>query len=278
MATKPLDENNTAEKSQGVSRRELIAKAGVGVAGVVVGGAVASAIPRSAAPSPPTPTTWIGRNLASCTGCRLCQIACSLKKENRIWPGVSRISVRQWYPGVEFPVACYQCGAEAKCAEACPTAALTVDTSKGLNTIAVDTKKCTRTAKNSDCTLCLDKCPGLIVEFHPKTREPLFCDLCGGEPECVKVCPSQTLTNRGLKIAAIQPKEIAAGLWAAYKVPEINKTVPREGGGPGGAAPGGRGAAPGGRGAEPGGRGAAPRGRDGRGAGPGAAADPEAHE
>ena len=100
MATKPVEENKTAEKPQGVSRRELIAKAGIGVAGVAVGGVVVSAIPRAAAPSPPVPKTWIGRNLASCTGCRLCQIACSLTKENRIWPGAARISVRQWWPGV----------------------------------------------------------------------------------------------------------------------------------------------------------------------------------
>jgi len=226
MAEKPVAEKKPEGKPQGVSRRELFVKGGIGVAGVVVGGAVAGVIPRSAPPSPPVPETWIGRNIAACTGCRLCEIACSLIKEQKIQPGISRINVHQYYPGVEFPVTCYQCGAEAKCVEACPVAALAVDTSKKLNTISIDTSLCTRTAQNSVCTLCLDECPGLVVNFHPTTSAPLICDMCGGDPECVKVCPSQTITLKGVKMAAIQPVNIAEGLFAAYKVPAGAEKVP----------------------------------------------------
>ena len=205
----------------------------------LVGGAVVRVMPRRKAPSPPVPVTWIGRNIASCTGCRLCEVACSLTKEQKIQPGISRISVRQYYPGVEFPVACYQCGDEAKCVEACPVSALAVDTSKKLNTISIDTTRCTRTAQNSVCTLCLDQCPGLVVNFHPTTKAPLICDLCGGDPECVKVCPSTTIMNKGVKMAAIQPMQIAAGLAEMYKVPEANKApAPQMGPPPGAAAPG----------------------------------------
>ena len=254
MANKPVEEKKTEGNPQGVSRRELFVKAGVGVAGVVVGGAVVGVIPRRKAPSPPVPATWIGRNIASCTGCRLCEVACSLIKEQKIQPGISRISVRQYYPGVEFPVACYQCGDEAKCVEACPVSALAVDTSKKLNTISIDTTRCTRTAQNSVCTLCLDQCPGLVVNFHPTTKAPLICDLCGGDPECVKVCPSTTIMNKGVKMAAIQPARIAEGLYAMYKVPEANKApAPQMGPPPGAAAPGGPGrGGPGGRQGAPG--------------------------
>jgi Fe-S-cluster-containing hydrogenase component 2 len=198
----------------------------------VVGGAVVGVLPRRAPISPPVPDSWIGRNIASCTGCRLCEIACSLIKEQKIQPGISRILVRQYYPGVEFPVACYQCGAEAKCVEACPVSALAVDTSKKLNTISIDTTRCTRTAQNSVCTLCLDQCPGLAVSFHPTTKAPLICDICGGDPECVKVCPSATIMIKGVKMAAIQPVQIAAGLAEAYKVPEANKVLPQPPGPP----------------------------------------------
>ena len=259
MANKP-DEKKAGATPEGVSRRELFVKAGVGVAGAVVGGAVVGVLPRRAPASPPVPENWIGRNIADCTGCRLCEIACSLVKEQTIQPGISRISVRQYYPGVEFPVVCYQCGAEAKCVEACPVDALAVDTSKNLQTISIDTTKCTRTAQNSECTLCLDECPGLVVNFHPKTKAPLICDMCGGDPECVKVCPSTTLLNKGVKMAAIQPVQIAAGLAAMYKVPERNKVLPAPPGPPPGAqAPG----APG-RGAP--GQGAPGRGAPGQGA------------
>ena len=195
MADKPVAEKKPEGKPQGVSRRELFVKGGIGVAGVVVGGAVAAVIPRRAAPSPPVPETGIGRNISACTGCRLCEIACSLIKEQKIQPGISRINVHQYYPGVEFPVTCYQCGAEAKCVEACPVAALAVDTSKKLNTISIDTTRCTRTAQNSVCTLCLDQCPGLVVNFHPTTSAPLICDMCGGDPECVKACPKGAIRH-----------------------------------------------------------------------------------
>jgi len=250
MANKPVEEKKAVENPQGVSRRELFVKAGIGVAGAVVGGAVIGVVPRRKRPSPPVPTTWIGRNIASCTGCRLCEVACSLTKEQKIQPGISRISVRQYYPGVEFPVACYQCGDEAKCVEACPVSALAVDTSKKLNTISIDTTRCTRTAQNSVCTLCLDQCPGLVVNFHPTTKAPLICDLCGGDPECVKVCPSTTIMNKGVRMAAIQPAQIAAGLAEMYKVPEANKVLPPPPGPPpGAAAPGAPGQGGAGRGA-----------------------------
>ena len=268
MAEKPLAEKKPDTGAQGVSRRELFVKAGVGVAGAVVGGAVVGVMPRKAPPSPAVPENWIGRNVSACTGCRLCEVACSLIKEQQIQPGISRIHVHQYYPGVEFPVACYQCGAEAKCVEACPVDALVVDTSKKLNTISVDTTRCTRTAQNSVCTLCLDECPGLVTVFHPTTSAPLFCDLCGGDPECVKVCPSSTITLKGVKMAAIQPDRIAEGMVALFKVPEGAEKVPSLSAPP--MPPPGAPGAPGGPGA-PGARGAAPGAPGGPGA-PGAPA------
>jgi len=275
MANNPVDVKKAAGAPQDPARRELFVKAGVGAAGVVVGGAVVGVLPRRAPASPPVPDTWIGRRIEACTGCRLCEVACSLVKEDKIQPGIARISVRQYYPGVEFPVACYQCGAEAKCAEACPVSAMTVDTSKKLNTISIDLSKCTRTAQNSECTACLDKCPGLVVNFHPTTKAPLICDLCGGDPECIKVCPSQTLTLKGIRMAAIQPAQIADGLYWAFRVPEANKVLPVMGPPPGAGAPGAPGARGGAPGA-PGARGGAPGAPGARGGAPGAPGAPGA--
>jgi len=272
MANKPQDEKTVEVQPQRVSRREMIVGAGVGVAGLVAGGAVAAVIPRRKAPSPPVPDLWIGRNIAECTGCRLCQVACSQIKEQKVQPAIARVTVWQYYPGVEFPVACYQCGDEAKCVEACPTQALEVDTSKKLNTIKIDTKLCLRTAKGGDCVLCQEKCPGTAVSFHPKTREPLICDLCGGDPECVKACPSTTISTKGVRMAAVAPSEIAAGLSMAYNFPDP-KLMPQRPAGRGEAPPAGRGAPgapPAGRGMPgmPAGRGRGPA--EGRGRGRGA--------
>jgi anaerobic carbon-monoxide dehydrogenase iron sulfur subunit len=216
------------KKTQGVSRRELLTKVGAGTACVMAGGVVGYAA-KPGKEVLPVQDTWMGRNIADCTGCRICQVSCSLKKENRIQPGIARITVQQYAPGVEFPVACYQCGEGAKCVENCPTSALSIDGSNKLNTIVVDKTKCTRTAKGSDCTVCRDQCPGTAVTFHPKTKEPLICDLCGGDPECVKTCPEDCLSLRGVKMAAVAPSQIAAGLQLAYlpvKTPKRAFPVP----------------------------------------------------
>lgn len=227
MAKKPQEQQNTDEKPR-ISRREILTM-GVGAAGVMAGGVVGLASRET--PPLPVSESWLGRNITSCTGCRLCQVACSLIKEQKIQPGIARITVHQYYPGVEFPVACYQCGEGSPCVEACPVTALSIDGSKKLNTIVVDTTRCLRTAKNSECTECLDKCPGLAVTFHPKTREPLICDLCGGDPECVKLCPENAVTLKGVRMAAVAPEQIAAGLVMAY-LPAKTVPVPTPAGGP----------------------------------------------
>jgi Fe-S-cluster-containing hydrogenase component 2 len=227
MADKPKEEKKTEENPQAVSRRDFLVGAGAGVAGLVVGGAVGyGVIPHPKEPSTALPELWIGRNIAAqnCMGCRLCQTACSQIKEQKIQPAIARVQIPQYFPGVEFPVLCYQCGDEAKCIDACPVQALSLDTSKKLNTIKIDTTKCLRTAKGGDCTLCQDKCPGTAVTYHPTTRAPLICDLCGGDPACVKACYSQTLTLKGVKMAAVLPADIAASLADQYKVPPPPKT------------------------------------------------------
>ncbi len=233
MAYKPKVTQKTENKPEAtpqppaseMTRRSFLVGAGAGVAGLVVGGAVGYVVPKPEAPPVPPPELWIGRNIAnqSCMGCRLCEVACSQAKEQKIQPAIARVTVPQYFPGIEFPVLCYQCGADAQCMAACPVDALTLDTSKKLNTIKIDTTKCLRTAKNGDCTLCADKCPGSAVTFHPKTKEPLICDLCGGDPACVKACYQGPLTLKGVKMAAVLPADIAASIVDQYKLPPAPK-------------------------------------------------------
>jgi Fe-S-cluster-containing hydrogenase component 2 len=214
MANQPTDSTQ-----KGISRRNfLITGGGAGVAGLVVGGIGGRELFPKALPVGeviPLPTTWIGRNFAACTGCRNCEIACSQHFETKVWLSASRIQVYEAPPGIEFPVTCYQCD-EARCVASCPEAALTQDPAS--STIIVDTKKCLRTAKNGECTKCADACPGSTILFHPTSSAPMFCDLCGGDPECVKVCPDGALMKNGLKQAAIGIDEIAAGMRKPFEV------------------------------------------------------------
>jgi Fe-S-cluster-containing dehydrogenase component len=122
---------------------------------------------------------WIARDYLKCSGCRRCEIACSLFHEGWIWPEASRIKVFMLVPGIEIPQLCAQCH-DYPCVEACPAGALSVDNATGA--VLVDRDKCT------GCGICIHKCPGNIPFLHPKDGKATICDLCGGDPQCAKVC------------------------------------------------------------------------------------------
>lgn len=202
-----------------VSRRNFLYGAGIGVAGLAVGGVAGSQVFPKQTPEAvvPVPAQWVSREFTSCTGCRKCEVACSqIKESGKTWPATARVAVREYPPGIEFPVLCYQCGAGAKCVETCPVQAITLNAAD--STVRYDLTKCLRTAKNGDCTVCADNCPGSAITFHPVSRAPLSCDLCNGDPACVKVCPSGTITLNGSKAAAIKPDAVAATVQNLYKV------------------------------------------------------------
>ena len=122
---------------------------------------------------------WIIRDYDRCSGCRLCEIACSLKHEGKIWPEASRIRVYELVPGINIPHLCSQCS-DMPCVEACPKNALYRDEKTGA--IMVKVEDCI------ECGLCIEACPGKVPRIIEGKKGVLLCDLCGGDPECVKVC------------------------------------------------------------------------------------------
>ena len=122
---------------------------------------------------------WILRNYTRCSGCRLCEVACSLRHEGIVWPEASRIRVFMLTPGAEFPHFCVQCH-DYPCVKACPYDALSTDENTGA--VKVDIEKCTA------CGACIRACPGAIPRIHPSGDHIIICDLCDGDPECVKAC------------------------------------------------------------------------------------------
>ena len=55
-----------------------------------------------------------------CTGCRTCEVACSLRNEGICNPVLSRISVIKWEDmGVDVPMVCQQCE-NPPCRAVCP--------------------------------------------------------------------------------------------------------------------------------------------------------------
>ena len=122
---------------------------------------------------------WIKRNYELCSGCRRCEIACSLFHEGRIWPEASRVRVFMFVPGVEVPHLCFQCE-DYPCVEACPAEALSVDEKTGA--VKVEVSKCTA------CGVCVEACPGRVPHLHPSGNYMVICDLCNGQPKCVEAC------------------------------------------------------------------------------------------
>ena len=132
---------------------------------------------------------YVDHNLPGCSGCRICEKMCALHHERKYNLAYSRIKVYQFYPGpIDIQVVCQYCE-DRPCVAACPTDALIYDA----NTfqMIVDDNACT------SCELCNQACidngRGGCITFDPKSGIPQICDLCGGEPQCVKYCPSNTL-------------------------------------------------------------------------------------
>jgi carbon-monoxide dehydrogenase iron sulfur subunit len=98
-------------------------------------------------------------------------------------------------PGIEIPHLCFQCD-DPECVAACPEGALSVD--EQIGGIRVNESLCTA------CGACIDACPGRIPHMHPREDRIVICDLCGGDPECVRVClegkwNALTLGKEGMK-------------------------------------------------------------------------------
>lgn len=130
-------------------------------------------------------------DLARCIGCQACVAAC--KTGNELPAGTQYIHLIEQTRG-EFPnlqggfknLRCYHC-TDASCVAVCPTGALYKE--DGLTRL--DAEKC------SGCTYCVDACPfGVPAMVDGRSTK---CDGCaevvraGGQPWCVKTCPSRAL-------------------------------------------------------------------------------------
>jgi carbon-monoxide dehydrogenase iron sulfur subunit len=122
-----------------------------------------------------------------CTGCGLCEVACSLHREGVCSRSLARIRIlRQEDRGLSLPVVCMQC-TQAPCRAVCPMEAIGRDSATGA--ITIDRQLCI------GCRLCLQACPLGAISFHEEaqTGPILKCDLCGGEPRCIPFCGSEAL-------------------------------------------------------------------------------------
>ena len=126
----------------------------------------------------------------SCVGCELCAMRCSLEKTGRVNPALARIHlVKIEADGIMLPAVCRHCD-NPKCLPACPVDCIIKD--RGTGRVRIDEARCT------GCQICTRVCPyGGPVRLPSTTNKTnnvkALCDLCGGDPKCIGVCPTNTL-------------------------------------------------------------------------------------
>jgi len=138
-----------------------------------------------------------------CFGCGICELACSFHHTGEFSRTKSRIRVFRWEKTCDaVPLVCYQCE-DAPCMRVCGVAgAMTKD--KDTGAVLINRELCI------GCKLCMFNCPYGAINFDSATHQLIMCDLCEGEPECVKYCPVKALTYTEADRAGEFLKTVAA--------------------------------------------------------------------
>ena len=121
----------------------------------------------------------------NCTGCRICEMVCTLHHEGVVNPEKARIIVTEHFDeSIYQPHICQQCDVP-DCVNACPMGALSQEDGSGL--ISVEQDLC------NGCLACVEACTYGAIKYVAEFDKIYVCDQCDGDPTCVKFCTSQAL-------------------------------------------------------------------------------------
>ncbi|UCC58964.1 MAG: 4Fe-4S binding protein [Candidatus Bathyarchaeum sp.] len=146
-----------------------------------------------------------------CTGCVVCEYACSAEKEKVFNPIKSRIRAIRLDAFSNLAMTCRVCE-EAPCVAACPKDALSRSTETGV--ITVNEEQC------NGCGWCINACEYGAITLHPNSRKAILCDTCNGEPVCVQWCPESALSFKGRSTDKIVTGDI--GCYTLGFLPPVN--------------------------------------------------------
>ena len=147
-----------------------------------------------------------------CTGCNICAVACAEKYSAELFPEETQDTVNlefarirpMRFQYVDVVNVCSYCQLEEwaegstdfPCANTCPEdAIITVPEGEGKEGVYgmgykwIDRDKCLGLDK---CWRCAEICEDQFasgISFDPIEKIAQVCSRCGGDPECVKVCP-----------------------------------------------------------------------------------------
>ena len=220
-------ENNTAEAQQqtiDAGRRKFLASSavlgmGLPLAALAENKIAQAASPQKAADAAPAqaPAAPKAKSLLverrRCTGCNSCVFACSLFHNGVVRPATARLRVLRHQGIVDVPIICWHCP-DTPCVEACPAAPKAIAKDPETNVVKfVDEKACLGAA---ECGSCIAACPPEFLRPHPDTGRPIFCDLCGGDPQCVKYCAGDAIQFVDPTESPDRKKALAAHLKEVY--------------------------------------------------------------
>jgi len=141
-------------------------------------------------------------NYEKCTGCRLCELVCTVKHDGISNPMRSRIKVMKWeMEGLYIPMSCQQCQ-DAPCLNVCPVKAISRD--EELARVMVDYDVCI------GCRSCVSVCPFGAMNFNVIDKKVFKCDLCDGDPQCVRFCDRKAVEFVSPDEVSIEIKREAA--------------------------------------------------------------------
>ncbi len=137
-----------------------------------------------------------------CTGCRLCEMVCSVNKEGASDPTLSRIHIIKWEnEGLSVPMFCQQCE-DPLCVAVCPVNAIRRDDELGR--LLVDSDHCI------GCKSCISVCSMGGIGFNKKEKKVTRCDLCDGDPACARYCETKALQYIDSDIVQLKKQRGAA--------------------------------------------------------------------
>lgn len=130
---------------------------------------------------------------SKCTGCRYCELACSLRHHNLLNFNFSNITIttnvifeeREKNSSLFFAAAhCIHCD-PAPCQIVCPTGAIHKENN---GRVFLNELKCI------GCRSCTFVCSLSVAWLDSEAHISHKCDLCNGEPQCVDVCSVEAIT------------------------------------------------------------------------------------
>jgi Fe-S-cluster-containing hydrogenase component 2 len=122
-----------------------------------------------------------------CNGCKECEKACVKAHPSSVASGRPRLKIEQDKSKKYKMTACLHCET-CPPSDLCPSALFEFHADGKYWTL--DEQRCFA------CMSCLPVCPvgGVFFEGQFGVETAYICDLCGGDPACIKVCPKGALT------------------------------------------------------------------------------------